>query len=361
MELTTRQVRLIITGLVMGFKLITLPPLLSQLADNDMWLVLVFSFLLDGAYLMLFLYFNYKCKGKTMVDYITQNYGKVISKIVCGIFLALWIIKTVLLIQEFYLFLTVALYEDLSIILYVTIMILCVLYLGSRRFRDLGRYAELFYYVVIAGIFLTILTSFNRVDVTNIFPILYRGTNRVIISSFKRCLWFGDYSILFVLIGNIKQENNFNKKIIGGWFFGVAVSLIVGTIFYMLYAKSGGLHYSAIMDIIQYFPIANSSNRLNSIIVVLWPLLHIWLIGFSGAVCNYSMKAIFTNKKQKNFCIYYVSALILAMLILTQFSYQTLVELIDSTLNYFIAPTLYGLPLLFLLMGGIKRLVKKRS
>lgn len=361
MELTTRQVCLMFFGVVCGFKLIMLPPLLSEIAGNDMWISLMLLFLVDGAYLLLFLFFNKKCNGKTIIEYLTKRIGKLLTRIICMFFVVVWIMKTVIVIYEFYTFLLESLYEDIDLFIFIPLIIVVMIYLGSRRFRTFGRYAELFSLIVVVSIIITIITSFNGVNFENLLPVMFNGCKVVVDSAFKRSLWFGDFSILFLLIGNIKTDKKFDSKLLLTWLSSVVLTMTVSIIFYVLYEKTSSLHFCSLVDIIQFYPQVNSINRLNTIIAFFLPMLTIWLIGLCSALSSYALKTIFPSKPYKNFCVYYCSAAVCLVLFFVRFSYENLIFIIDGFFCYVGGFTLYVLPLLLLLICGILNKFKRNK
>ena len=98
-QLKTRQVCFFALAFIPVSKIFFMPSVMANCANQDMWLSVLFSFIIDFTVLSFCLY---ACKKNnlTFFDLVENTFGKKGAKIVCFIFVIYFLLKAVLPLNE---------------------------------------------------------------------------------------------------------------------------------------------------------------------------------------------------------------------------------------------------------------------
>ena len=349
-QLTSRQTGLILLVAIISNKLLLLPGILSFGAKNDAWIVVLFSFVIDFLFLLLFLHLANKI-DEPLFLFLQKKYGKAVAICFAIPVCITFAFKCVDIFGECYLFFDQVMYVNVNQMIFMSCFIFMILYLGSRSWRTLGRTCELLFFVFAVSLFLSFYMSINSVNLSNILPFFSIRPNNLFSVILKNNLWFGDFVIMFLLVGNIKIEKNTNSHIMISYFAGEAVVLLFVVIFICVFGRTSAIHKMAIIDITENAPRITTEGRLNWMIDLIFPLVNILGLGIFANAGTKSLEYCLPKKISTNIVSVIIFAgIVCSFALISNISYPNLYKILSEFACYVSVITQYILPIFLLIL-----------
>ena len=341
-ELTTRQARILLMYSVFISKVVILPSLLTNGVDRNCWIVMLILFCVDFIFIYLLLKINKKDINTTLKEKMQKIFGKAFTSafyILIGIIL---LIKLTVSLHEIFVFFYDVLYVNLAWITVLIPMFIYICYIAKRRLRNLGRSLEIYGFLILVCVFIAIFDGLKSMQFTRLLPLFTGNTINILNVSFNYTLWFGDFLYLFFILGNVRAEKDFDKKMIKTWLIGVGISLVVLIAFYGDFGNVAPLKRVAIIDMTQHTPRLNSSSSFVWLATFLWAIGGIFEIGFLSFLTSESFALSLNLKDNKKlYVIIGMLVLVLFILVLTSFRLIQLLNFITLYFKYYIFAVQY--------------------
>lgn len=271
-QVTSRQFVLIVFMIGMAVKMFMVPALILQVSGRDSYIPLSFYLIVEIFCLFCILFAMKKNPNKTFYEYMTDGFGKIFAKILVGFFAVYLIFKLTLIISETKIFFTVSVFENISWPIYVIPLLGLLGMIALKSLRGIGRVVEIFTpYIFISLLVLGILIVTN-IDFSNLLPIMEDSGKGVLESITKFSVWFGDFSILVIFMGNVKAGKHLMGISILWGIISCLVVLIFSTILFATYGNISNLldYGHNISSMTQYSIGSQSYGRFDIIIFSVW-------------------------------------------------------------------------------------------
>lgn len=276
-QLTVRQCCIIVFVLIIANKLMMLPSIISFNSANDAWLTFLLSFVLDFVIALGIIGIITHSK-QTIVEFLKKKLGRIVTSVILAAISFIFILKIVDIMFETYTMFNEYIYVDFSSVLFFAVILLVIVYFGTRELRSLGRTVEILFTTICGALILSFFISVGSADFTNIFPILQTGISRIAQNSFIHIFWYCDSFILLFFVGNVKKEKHITKKFILSYLATILTVIVFVLIFTMAFANTASMHRTCILDIGENIPRLLTEGRFNWIIYFIFPIAPIFAI-----------------------------------------------------------------------------------
>lgn len=359
---TTRQAGIMLFVAMICNKMLSLNSILTFDTKNDTWLVFIVQFAIDFLFSLIFLYFI-KTIDKPILQYIKEKFGKVVSTIVAVLVGIMFLFKAIEVMVDTYLFFVHLIYADFDRVVFMVCFLTIIYFFGSRKFRTLGRTAELLFVLIAFSLVLCFLISLNAVDFEKILPLFGTNVHTLGLNIVQHNLWFGDFWIFFFLIGNIKIEKNTTKKLIFSYLISCLVVIIFVVMFICTFGHTASMHRVSSVDITEHAPRLIAQARFNWLAYFTFPISLVLGIGIYANCLNTCVKFCIREKfKSKNtVSILITTALNLAIIIVFRFQYSPFYDFVTKYMFYYVLFVQYVMPIILLFAINVqKRKLQKR-
>lgn len=331
-SISMHQFCAIIFILLIGNKLLVLPSMLYETGKNDALLFIIFALIIDFLCIMLFVYANNKSKNSFFFERSEQVFGKFISKVLAVAFIAYFLLKSFLTLKETEKFLSTTIYTSLDGVMFIIPIILVVLYVVAKGIQNVGRITEVFSGIVFFGILLSLLIAIPNINLDGILPFGVASAGEYLDMLSKSAMWFGNYFVLYFLIGRVEIDKKSYKKVS---LTVIIASLLVVALFwcfYSIFETSSVIYHFAISDITSFAPALSSLAKIDWFTVlfygftmVLQLILHFYIV---IRLAEHTLERKFGFK----FYIGFALILILAYLLIP-YGFNTVLEFCAATLS----------------------------
>ena len=354
-QLTSKQCKYLLIFYVCLNKIMLLPSIICSSASNSFWLVLLLMFGFEFLFILMILSISKQNPDLTLKQRIEDTFGTVFTKIIYFLIGLLLLFKLCIAIHECYIYLFDSLYANYSWFEMLLPLGLYLFYIGIKSFTNLGRCCEIVKYIIFACIAISLFDALPNTELLSLFPLFNTSMPRILNSGFSITLWFGDFILLFFMIGDIKVNKNINKDILSGYFIGVAITVVTISFFYLTYGIIAPLRRMAVIDITQFVSKLSISSNFSWIVTSSWIVavafnlgLLMYLTNKSFAIC-FGVKDIY--RKQLSFIVVIG---VFVVLVVFNFRINNMMKFLNGYFKYYVFCVQYILPLIILPISAIK-------
>ena len=275
-RITRRQSVFIFIICTISSKLQTLPCLLAEQTQNNLWLVLLFGALIDIVFFALTITINKLCPNLTIFEILSKVFGKVFAKIALFAITIYFLFKSMLPYEAVRHVFANSLFDSLSWQIFSIFLLFTVGYLAFSGLKTIGRSAELYFVIVMFCVAVLFFLGLSTANYHNILPIFNIDFSTIANSYLTHGMWFGDYMMFFVLMGQIDTS----KSSLKFWdiliYAGLIVFYCLGYIaFYCLYTVLVSSQTSLLASISAFSLLNLSIGRLDWFFVIVCQLASI--------------------------------------------------------------------------------------
>ena len=354
-QLTSKQCKYLILFYVCLNKIMLLPSIICSNVNNNFWIVLTFMFLLELLFVLMILSINKQNSNLTLKQRLDATFGTVFTKMLYFLIGILLTFKLVVATHECYIYLFDSLYANYNWFEMLIPLGLYLFYVGSKDFTNMGRCIEIIRYVIYGCIAVALFDALPNLQILSLFPVFNTTMPRLLNSSFSITLWFGDFLILFFMIGDIKVDKKMNKNIITGWLIGAIITMAVVLFFYLTYGIIAPLRRMAVIDITQFVPKLSNSSNFSWIVTTSWIVAVAFNLGLITYLINQSYAITFSVKEHhRKYLSFIVVMLVLTILIAFNFRLNNLMNFLNGYFKYYIFAVQYILTLIVLPISAMK-------
>ena len=235
-QLKTRQVCLLIIAFTPIVKLFSMPSLLAKTANEDMWISCLISVLLDFLTIISVIFACRNAKA-SFFELLENSLGKVLTKIVLGLFLVYFSLKAIIPINEQREYVELTLYTLKPNLLYFLPFFVVAFYMCIKPMRVLGRAADVAWFFTLAGFLILLSLSFANTDLNALLPIGANGGAKILSATYKSFNWFGDAAYLVFFIGNFSYRKKDGIKIALSYLLSSVIVITFMIIFYSIFTS----------------------------------------------------------------------------------------------------------------------------
>lgn len=253
----------IIFILLIGNKLLVLPSMLYEIGRNDALLFMALALIIDFLCIMLFVYANNKSRNSSFFERSEQVFGKFISKVLAIAFVGYFLLKSFLTLKETENFLNLTIYTNLDSVMFIIPIILVVLFVVAKGIQNMGRITEVFSTIVFYGIILSLIIAIPNINLDGILPFGVAGANSYLNMLSTSAMWFGNYFVLYFLIGRVEIDRKSYKKVSLAVIIASLLVLALFWCFYSIFETSSVMYHFAISDITSFAPSLSSLAKID--------------------------------------------------------------------------------------------------
>lgn len=334
---------------------------MCKYAGSDIYLGIIIDMLLELVLFGVVLYFVIKNPGKDFYQYLKDSFGVVVAKAVFILMLIYFLIKTLLTIQEIYIYFLETLFDNFNTISFIVPLFLLLSFMLSKELYVFARSVEILFWFIIVGIIVVMLVPINNIELINFFPILESGIGNIMLGIEKTSFGGGDYLILLIFMKHIDARDK-KSPLIANVILAMWVVVSFYFVFIGVFGKTGVNQLLAISDISLHNAYPSSIGRLDWLTIIIWTTTLTIQMGFTGYICVYLMRNIFPISKTGAIVI--VDLLLIASFVIANNYFTVFFEIIMSTpFLIYVGVLHYLLPLLLIINHMIRsrRVYEKSS
>jgi len=309
-DITKKQAVYLLLICLIGTKFQRLPSFLSDVAGKGFWLVVFIYLLIDGLFLILTLKIINLGNGTTLYNMIEKTVGKVFTKIIFVILGIYFFMLSILPYESVHEVFADIIFDSLPWKFFALFLLIAMGVIAVSGLRNIGRLCQLLFYVILTGVVGLFVLGLFTSDITAVLPLSDVITKSVFEGVHKSSLWFGNFTILFIFMGHIKDEEN---KKWGGIklsffisFIFVALSYVV---FYGIYEHITPLKRNWLTKVSQFALLSLDIGRLDWFLILFAELATIITSGIFVYCSSYCFRKVFNCKKMN--LITYIILLVL--------------------------------------------------
>ena len=344
---TVRQLILILIVSMLTLKVLYLPSLIAEDIGRDGYLFVFIFLLFDFVVLLFLLYLFNKNPDKSFYEILRNIFGTILSKIIMFIFFLFFFAKCWAVFQSNYNYLNENLYTSLNWLVFSIPILFAVLYMSKFGVNSAARLSEIFIPIVILGFLFSLFVGLSKADFTELLPFLEKGFLPQFPKFFKYSFWFGDYVILIVFFGNVRQEKKQNLKII----FSILISIFLVAFFiavvFATFKNNTVCHSNAISDMVQVLATGSDIGNFDWILILIWDIALFIFFMFNSLGAFYCFRQTFFKKWQ----LLSISIILLGVFLLNVFNNFDIhngIIFMQGFASYFIIFAQYILPTLII-------------
>lgn len=327
--ISTNQASLILVIFTVALKFSVLPALTCDYAGNNGYIVALLGLIIDFLSTLLIILIIRKIPEVSFFDLIKQTLSKTVAIIVYSLLFIYFLIKLLIAMLELHDYYIVTLFENLNPIFFVATLMLLLVYLFNTGFRTIGRVIEILFWPLTIGIVFTLLYPIAEVEIVNLFPLFPDGAFPIFNGLFKTSFAYGDFMILFMMMGSIKYSKKATKKML--LYFVTMLNFIFN--FYVVFVGTFGdtaVNQSlALSELPLHNPYPTTIGRLEWLTIIMWTSILIFQVALLGLSCSTCLKEIFRLNDKKIPSVVTVG-LLSAMYIPTYLQLQNILTIVTS-------------------------------
>ncbi len=263
-ELKTRQICFFIIAFLPITKFFSLPSLIANYANEDLWISTLISLALDFLTLIPIV-FVCKKTDKTFFEIIEDVFGKNGAKIIAFLYFIYFMSKAILPLNEQKDYVEFTLYTLTPNVFYYMPLFLLAFYMCFKRIRVLGRLSDILWMITLNGFLTLIALSLSNADFSAILPIGANGLKNIARGTLTSFNWFGDSVFIMLFIGKFKWEKGSALKIFLSFALGAFMVLTFMIIFYAIFTSIAFRQRFALTEISKYTTVINNLGRFDYI------------------------------------------------------------------------------------------------
>lgn len=356
-----------IVFIIAPLKMFMPPALMLHATGRDSWILMGIYLFLDLILLLLICVIRALRPDKTYFEILSGGIGKIGAKIVVAAVTVYYFIKLTLMISEVRLFFTMTLFEQMSWEVFIIPVLAMLMVFGIKSMRAVGRTAEIITPFVVAALLLLALIVTSNIKIDNLLPILADGTEELKMGLRIFPIWFGDFSLLIIFLGNIKKTKRMGitPTMISGILSSVVIMFFSLLIFANYASISHLINYGHSISTLTQFSVGSQTyGRFDELLlcVIVMGVLLLGGIYFHAIIEN--MNFVVGNVKKKNLRPLYsiICALTIYIFSIFVFSEMKILEVVINPLvRIFGGICSVGVPLLLIILSIIGRIRDKRK
>ena len=229
---------IIIVGLTSA--VLALPPFLAAEAGRDLWLCMLLSFAVYFAVFFLIVRIYKLNPDADLYTIVKNSLGSVGAKIIYSLFFLYFAWKALMLFAETGEFCTNRLYNALPWYFYALILGGFAVFMAARGLKATARLGELSLVFILAALLVCVGAAAGRMEPRRLFPIMENGFAPVFRGFYKSAVWFGDFLVLFMMLGKIKRDSKLPRTLYAGWGVTAFLAGAFGAAYYALFGSLSG-------------------------------------------------------------------------------------------------------------------------
>lgn len=292
------QAGLILALSTISLKFLVYPSIFAKYAYRDVYVPMLLGLVFDFLCTALMLYIINKNPNVKASQLLERAFGKIVTKIIYFVLFIRFFVKGIIAIKEVHNYFNEALFDNINWFVYMFPLFLLSAFMILKDFRTFGRTIQFFLPFIVASLIFTICVPAFNADFSNILPVFEHGTSGIAKALYYCVYTFGDYFVLFLLMGNIDYKPSNTKTILTT----LLITDIVIVAFYIIFAcvfKDTGLNRSlAISELLLYTNINTATGTINWVNILVWLIIMFLQVGLMLHCSSVCLEELFCFKNK---------------------------------------------------------------
>lgn len=264
MKISVRQICFIMIVYTAVTKLILYPTFLSFIVGKDLIFSALIDFLLQCAIIWAVSFLSSKT-DKTFFELLSSTFGKIIARVVYGLFAIFLISATIIPIFEQKVYVQAIFYDTLPSLLVFLPFFFFSVYVCSKDFTNIGRCADICLPLFLVSMALIIIMSVGEVNFENFLPIMKTPVTTIFSGALYTAFRFIEPCYLLLFIGSYKYKKGDSAKITLSYVVGGLITILCLVIFVGIYGDIAPSRQFAISKLSLFFPAVDLIGRVDLI------------------------------------------------------------------------------------------------
>lgn len=356
-QVNNRQCVILVIISIFALKFQGLFSLIAGDVGRDGWFFLFIFLIVDLLLLLLAIRVVLLFPNKTLYEFLSESIGKVPAKIMMLFYAFFYLFKAIIPYKGINDLFGNVLFEELSWSIFSILLLITLFFMVSKGLKGIARIGEIFFWGIAVGVIGSILISIPLMDVTRMMPFMENGFLNFSTTAIKYNTWFGDFILLFLMMGKISKTIKLRWVFIWYAICGVIVILMY-TIFYSLYENLAIYQNEGLEAITQFSSLSLDIGRIDKVFVLLSfvsTIIAMALYLFFSASC---MSNVFNTKINRWFTfgclvfIYVVDVIVIS-------NTAVLIQIYENILGYISLTIHVGFTGIIFITAIIKSCTKK--
>ena len=191
MKISCRQFSIISFLLLVSLKFLALPSLIYNECKTDGWLAFVLIVSFDVLLLIAVVSFLFCSKEESFFEFLKNRFGIVITKILCFMLFAVFMIDLFTGITGVQRMLVENFYNEFDWYIYLIPLISILAYMTYKGLQNICRICELFVFLIVIGLLFIVVKGLPAFEPTFFLPIFTTGVSPIFKAFAKHISWFG--------------------------------------------------------------------------------------------------------------------------------------------------------------------------
>ena len=342
-----RQICFCLIAFATVTKIIVLPSFIAGYAKENLWLSILFTFILESITIFFILKISDKFNGLTFYQILKKNCGNTPTKIILLLYSLYFLVKAYVPILEQKSYIEIALYETTHVVWIFAPIFLISCFFSYKGLKTVGRVSDFSIWLTIFSIFILLCLSIPACDFSNLLPFVGVPIKNILQGTRFSLLWFFDSTYLLFFIGKYKKERLSKTKIMLSY---LIVSLIVITFFCILYCEFGPLterQYFAPIKMGKYYLSISNTGRIDYIAGFILAIVCVFATTLPLVFSSLCLSHVF-NFKHKIFPCLIANGIMTVLFFTTQNFFFNVFDFILNYGVYFLLFMAYAVPLITL-------------
>ncbi|MEW9670576.1 endospore germination permease [Ammoniphilus sp. 3BR4] len=285
-KITARQFAILVFFFTIGGSVLILPAELAEHNKQDAWITLIFDIGMGMGLILLYNALGSLFPGKNLMEYAEELLGKWLGKAVSLVFVFYFIHSTAVFLRQIGAFMTIEIMQETPIQA-VHIFFLAVVIMGVRLgLEPISRVGELLFPWIFFLFALLSLSVANQIETVKIQPILGKGIEPVIMSSFR---FLGNpflqLSIFLMVFPYVNRIAGAKKSFLTGTFMGGCFLLVITFLcIAVLGASNTSVHFAPAYYLAKKINVGDFFQRVEALMAGIWFVT----IFFKVTICFYA-------------------------------------------------------------------------
>lgn len=344
-KFSAREVMLTILCMLPSLLLLYVPGYAAVEMGIDSWLMFVVFCVLDLLLCWVILKVRKMAPGKTAIGISREAFGEFGGAIIGFLFVVLFGFKAMLSFKQALDYINTSIQASIPFIYFAIPMILLLIYAQFKGPAVFVRVGNFVIWLTLASYFIIMVTAVKEFEINNLRPFLVNGLESVAGNIWRFFPWCGNIVFLLMFFDKVDVKKGFEKKILTAVGIAYGIVLALDVIFLGVFGVMAKFMTFSIMELSQYLSGMVFSNRMDTIIRLIW-ILSAFVRDVVFVYCFAESAAELIKKRQSKIWIVAATLLIILPELIFFENENVYFGFIMNNTSIICGALQYGLPLL---------------
>ncbi|MBE5817362.1 MAG: hypothetical protein E7315_06620 [Clostridiales bacterium] len=352
-KFTPREIVIMSICILPPLMVFMMPSFLAVRLNHDGWIQYIIYMLLDVLLCIVICSCFRKSSTGSLEDMCKTAFGKVFSKVVLGLFSALFVYKTAVQVVQIVDYVKAGIYVYIPWIYFsipIGIAVCIAIWKGPLIFM---RLSNIIFGLIIFVYIITATYSFGDFRLSNIMPVMDCGSEALLTSTISFFPLSGDI-IFFIMLGD-KVENSPKTKryFITGLVISYIAVFLIGLVYYGVFGNASHMSTFSVIKLTQYMTGKFVFERIDSYTTFMWLMSAFVKLCLSMYCVTAALNSVINIKNRRITTVFIVFALMIIPMLIWE-DHGVFYSSLTGVFSYICGALQYGLPIVLLIFLSVK-------